>query len=162
MLCAIKQQTTSESEPLKMPSFTKLSMKLLSAALFMALSHAALSAIIYDSSAISSNLRNISGTGTQFNLNDDQNTPMIGLGFNFDFFGSAYSSARISSNGFLTFSNTTDDGCCTGGVLGDSNLSNGPGNMIAGLWEDLDTSGNSTGTMYYDLLGSIVRPARLH
>ncbi len=108
----------------------------------------------YTGSEIGNNLRNISSTGTQFSLGDDQTTGPINLGFAFDYYGNSYSTIRVSSNGFMTFQNTSASGCCTGEILGDGNLNGDPGNLIAGLWEDLDTNGNSTGSMYYTATAS--------
>lgn len=105
----------------------------------------------YTSSGIGSNLRNISGTGTQFLLRDDQVSDGIGIGFDFDFYGNSYDTAYVSSNGFLTFTPTGNNGCCTGQTLGDGSVVS---NLIAGLWEDLDTNGGADGAMYYQNLGT--------
>lgn len=105
----------------------------------------------YLGAEIGSNLRDIRSTGTQFSLGDDAVTGAIGLGFTFDFYGASYTSAFVSSNGFLTFDAGTSNGCCSGQFLGDST---GIDNLIAGLWEDLDTNGNTTGTMFHQTIGS--------
>jgi hypothetical protein len=104
----------------------------------------------YTGSGIANNLRNVAGSGTQVSLGDDQVSGALNIGFSFDFYGSTYSSVYVSSNGFLTFTGGGSSGCCTGQALP---TSDGINNLIAGLWEDLDTNGNSTGTMWYDVLG---------
>lgn len=68
-------------------------------------------------------------------LNDDQVSPMLPLGFNFNFWGNNYTTFKISSNGFITFNNNNASGCCTGQLLPNNN---NPNNLIAFAWEDLD------------------------
>lgn len=68
--------------------------------------------LIYTSSEVSSSLRNISTTGTVLSASDDT-SHNINLGFNFDFFDSSYSSVRVTSNGILSFINSSSF-CCSG------------------------------------------------
>lgn len=82
----------------------------------------------------------VAGSGTAVILSDDDFSGTLPIGFTFNFFGVDYTDFYISSNGFITFSNTGDDGCCSGDVLpnGSSTLEN----MIAFGWEDLYPPGN--------------------
>ena len=80
------------------------------------------------------NLRDISTTGQLLSLGDDD-TVNRSLGFNFSYYGTVFSSVNISSNGFLSFTNSSD-GCCDSQPLPTS--ASWPENMIAGAWTDLD------------------------
>ncbi|MEW6995144.1 PEP-CTERM sorting domain-containing protein [Colwelliaceae bacterium MEBiC 14330] len=106
--------------------------------------------MIYSADTINSNLRDISTTGTQFNLSDDD-VANINIGFNFDFFDNTYGSLQVSSNGFIGFSSLPASGCCSGQALLVDNSYN---NLFAGLWEDLDSNNNTTGTMYSQTIGA--------
>lgn len=113
----------------------------------------AYASLIYSTSNISNNLRDISSTGTQFNLSDDAMTGEIGMGFNFGFYDIFVNTVNVSSNGFLALGGfASDDGCCSGKPLPADDGYNG---IIAGLWEDLNTNNNSTGTMFYQTLGAV-------
>ena len=72
--------------------------------------------------------------GTSVFLGDDQVTADLNIGFDFVFFGDTHSTFRISSNGFITFANSTANGCCSG-----QNLPTGgtPNDLIALVWDDL-------------------------
>lgn len=84
----------------------------------------------------------ISTTGTQVSLGDDDMTSLIGLGFDFPFYGTDYSSIKIVSNGFLTFtSSNTAYNNTTIPNSGDPNA------VIAPFWDDL--SPNQMGSVYY-------------
>jgi len=62
-----------------------------------------------------SSLYDIRTTGTALNLADDQ-TALVNLGFSFNFYGNNYTSAFVSSNGFLSFTDN-NQGCCDGYAL---------------------------------------------
>ena len=62
-----------------------------------------------------SSLYDIRTTGTVLNLGDDQ-TALVNLGFSFNFYGNDYTSAFVSSNGFLSFTDN-NQGCCDGYAL---------------------------------------------
>jgi hypothetical protein len=47
----------------------------------------------------------VSEVGTEVDLNDDQYSAKIAIGFPFRFFGTEYDSLQISSNGYITFRN---------------------------------------------------------
>ena len=102
----------------------------------------------YTGTTIANNLRDISSTGTYLGLSDDQVSGPISLGFSFTFYGNTYSQAYVSSNGFLTFNNSSANGCCTGQPLPSSG---NPTNLIAGLWADLN---NPNGNIRYETVGA--------
>jgi hypothetical protein len=81
------------------------------------------------------------GSGTSVALSSDQVSSDLPLGFNFNFYCNNYNQFRISSNGFLTFPNETDAGCCSGQALPDNSS---PNNLIAFAWEDLIPSAGGT------------------
>lgn len=91
----------------------------------------------------------IPGTGTSVTLSDDQVSGAIPIGFSFNFYGSAYTNAYISSNGFLSFDASAPNGCCSGQVIPDATA---PNNLIAFAWEDLNPS--LGGTIRYFTTGS--------
>jgi hypothetical protein len=82
-------------------------------------------------------------------LGDEQLSAPIPLGFPFSFFGQTYESARVSSNGFLSFDLANDDtGCCSGQALPSEEP---PNNLIAAYWQDLNPA--LGGTVTYGLQG---------
>ncbi len=91
----------------------------------------------------------ISATGTQVTLDDDELTPALPIGFQFAFYGNIYTEFYISSNGFITFSDEGDDGCCSGQNLPDTNT---PNNLIAFDWNDINPEDG--GTMRYTTIGT--------
>jgi hypothetical protein len=76
----------------------------------------------------------VSGTGTVFALGDEQVSGPLTIGFGFNFYGRAYSTVRVGSNGFLTFLAGQSNGCCGGDVVPSGGE---PNAFIAGLWDDL-------------------------
>ncbi len=90
-----------------------------------------------------------SGAFTSLNLTNDALSAPLPLGFSFDFYGTNYNQAYVSSNGFLTFSNDGNNGCCEGGLL--PNVAN-PNNLIAFAWNDLNPA--LGGTIGYTTIGS--------
>lgn len=75
-------------------------------------------------------------TTTPLALGDD-NTARIDLGFEFTYWGQVFTSAWVSSNGFISFG-TSANLCCNGAPLEQA-----PRNTIYGLWTDLVSySGN--------------------
>ena len=82
-------------------------------------------------------------------LGHDQFSTALPLGFSFRYYGQEYTSARVSSNGFLTFLDNQNQGCCTGV---ESPSGNNPNAIIAGYWEDLNPSRG--GQIWYSSRGS--------
>jgi subtilisin family serine protease len=76
----------------------------------------------------------ITATGTAMSFSDDSVTSAIDLGFTFEFYGVEYTQIRVSSNGFLTFSDSPTSGCCTGQPIPSVDSNN---NLIAWAWRDL-------------------------
>jgi hypothetical protein len=90
----------------------------------------------------------ISATGNNVTLSDDELSGALPIGFSFNFYDADYTEFFISSNGFVTFTGGQGNGCCTGGLLptaGDEN------NLIALAWEDLNPS--SGGAVRYETIG---------
>ncbi len=76
----------------------------------------------------------ILGTGNIITLTDDIISSALPIGFTFNFYGSNYTDAYLSSNGFLTFDPVAYNGCCSGQRLPDPSS---PNSVIAFAWEDL-------------------------
>lgn len=103
----------------------------------------------YFQSSISRAYPDITGTGTNSTFSDDQLTGPIPLGFSFDFFGNAYTSAYISSNGFLTFTPQAS-GCCDGMPI--PTAGDEVNNFVAGAWTDLYPPAHQG--IFYETIGS--------
>lgn len=89
-------------------------------------------------------------TPTSVTLTDDAVTASaLNIGFNFKFFCTNYTQFYISSNGFITFSTSQPNGCCSGQVLPDSNT---PNNLITLTWEDFNPGVG--GTISYATVGT--------
>ena len=86
----------------------------------------------------------ISSVGTELNLSDDSFAE-VSLPFDFLFYGEEKNTVKISSNGYLTFgSNGTD---FTNDPIPDAN---GPNDLIAPFWDDLNPSAGGSIYHYYD------------
>jgi hypothetical protein len=86
------------------------------------------------------NPTDISTSGIEVSLGDDEVSSALPIGFTFDFYGNEYNSFHISSNGLLMFtpsfaSGIGSTGCCNGQLLPEPS---DPNNLIALAWEDLD------------------------
>lgn len=90
----------------------------------------------------------ISGSGTALTLGDDEVSAFVPIGFTFNFYGVDYTQVRVSSNGFITFTDDNNSGCCSGQPLP---AAADPDNLIAGLWDDLNPS--FCGTVHYETVG---------
>jgi len=84
----------------------------------------------------------INGLGTALSLSDDSISSDLLLGFTFPFYGTDFTTVRVCSNGFLSF--TTSDQSYTNDPIPDTAE---PNNMIAPYWDDLNPA--SGGTVYY-------------
>jgi len=91
----------------------------------------------------------ISTTGTEVTLFDDEVSSALPIGFEFAFYGNLYNDFYISSNGFITFTANSDDGCCEGGTLP---FPVDPNNLIAFDWDDYDPA--EGGTIRYETIGT--------
>lgn len=103
--------------------------------LLAALISAPLAAQTYDPTLIPPQIIGSPQGMNPLNLGDD-NTRAVNLGFTFDYYGTSYTSAWVSSNGFVSF-NGPDDLCCNGYPMNQS-----PRNTIYGYWTDLISGGN--------------------
>ena len=76
----------------------------------------------------------IASTGTQISMSgDDNNTGPHPIGFTFPFYGTGYTTFRISTNGFISFSSTSSQ-------FNNQELpgTNSPEAMLAPFWDDLN------------------------
>ena len=77
--------------------------------------------------------QDITSTGTQISMSgDDINTGPHPIGFSFPYYGTEYTTFRISTNGWISFTNTSSD--LTNRVLPDGDA---PEAMLALFWDDL-------------------------
>lgn len=83
----------------------------------------------------------IPGTGSPVTLSDDQVSSILPIGFAFDFFGNIYNDFYLSSNGFITFTNDFNSGCCSGQLIPSTPT---PNNLIAFSWDDMYPPGGGT------------------
>ena len=96
----------------------------------------------------------IAGSGTPLTSGDDIVTSNVPIGFNFNFFGTNYSTCHVSTNGFLSFNGGIGSGCCSG-----QSMPNAPTatTIVAWAWDDMYT----VGTTQYDYLTVGVAPNRI-
>lgn len=80
-----------------------------------------------------------SGSGTTYTFSsvDESLSDPIEIGFNFDFFGTAYDSFIVSTNGWLSFDLTTTSSDLSNDVLPSTN---GVEALIAYMWDDMETN----------------------
>ena len=94
----------------------------------------------------------ITGTGTLVSMSgDDEISAPIAMGMNFPFYGSSYTSLRVCTNGFLSFTDTEKP-------YDNQGLPNSGGvaNMIAPMWDDMDFGTASRVYTYNDGIRFIV------
>ena len=83
------------------------------------------------------------------NTGDDVYSPVIPLGFEFEFFGNTYTECRFSSNGWLSFDLNETAFWNPGGTNPDQSL---PNNSVMGIYSDLNPS--SCGNVRYETYGT--------
>jgi hypothetical protein len=89
----------------------------------------------------------ITGTGTQIiGLADDNNLGPFPIGFNFNFYGTNFSSIHVCSNGWFSFTSTATS--YTDYALPSASA---PENLLAIFWDDMNF--NLGGTAYYQTIG---------
>jgi hypothetical protein len=89
----------------------------------------------YSGTAVSENLRTMSGNARPAIVTgcDDCIAPEA-IGFTFEFYGQSYSTAQVSSNGFLSFDQFASQGCCSGRPIpADDDVNE----AVVGFWTDL-------------------------
>lgn len=72
----------------------------------------------------------------------------VPIGFSFTFYGNAYTTVNISSNGFIGFTPGSSSGCCSGQPIP---VNDGLNNIIAAAWTDLYPPGG--GGVFYETRG---------
>ena len=96
----------------------------------------------YSGTMIPFNLRDVSGTGANIGLdNSDDDTAVVSIGFTFSFYGANYTEIEVSTNGFGSFSQTGNAGCCSGDPIPTAGRID---NFIASFWQDHDPSEGGT------------------
>jgi len=98
-----------------------------------------LAAQTYEPVLIPPQINGAPNTMTPLRLGDDSTT-RVDLGFDFVYWGQTFTSAWVSSNGFVSFG-TSANLCCNGAPIEQA-----PRNTIYGLWTDLV---NYSGNPYY-------------
>jgi hypothetical protein len=96
---------------------------------------APLAAQSYDPTLVPPQLIGSPATTTPLSLGDD-NTIKVNLGFEFTYWGQTFTSAWVSSNGFVSFQ-SGDHLCCNGRPIDQA-----PRNTIYGFWTDLISGSN--------------------
>ncbi len=78
----------------------------------------------------------ISGVGTALTMTDDTNQGPFDIGFTFPFYGNDFTTFRVCSNGFISFTSTAT-------AYSNSGLpsSGAPVNLVAPFWDDLNPGG---------------------
>lgn len=91
---------------------------------------------------------NLGGPGTLFTMSDDQSR-QIDFPFTFRYYGANYTRLTICSNGWIAWGNQSGYSPSNGPIPGPD----GPPNMVAGFWTDLDPAAAGGGKVYtwYDL-----------
>ncbi len=87
----------------------------------------------------------ITGVGTQATVTgDDALSGAVSIGFDFPFYGNAFNTVRIGTNGMLTFTGTSSP-------YSNQQLPNAgaPANLLAPMWDDLDF-GTTPRAYYYN------------
>lgn len=96
---------------------------------------APLAAQTYEPVQVAPQIAGSPATMTPLQLGDDS-TARVDLGFEFTYWGQTFTSAWVSSNGFVSFG-TSANLCCNGRPLEQA-----PRNTIYGMWTDLISEGN--------------------
>jgi hypothetical protein len=88
----------------------------------------------------------ISGVGSVIpSPSDDDNDGPYDLGFNFEFYGTSFSSLRVCSNGWLSFTSTATD--YSNDPIGTVDE---PNNLLAPFWDDMNPVDGGTISYYQD------------
>lgn len=81
----------------------------------------------------------LSGLGDDVGSGDDANFGPFDLGFDFPFYGNTYSTIRIDTNGYLSF--TSSSSAYSNATIP---TSSGPNALLAPFWDDMDPSDGGT------------------
>lgn len=104
----------------------------------------------YLATEIPYHLRDIRASGAPILVFNDDAVRRLELPFEFEFYGLTHNRVFVSSNGFLSFDDTPDPGCCEGQPLPAPDALN---NLVSGFWEDLDP-GETPRSIRYTTLGA--------
>jgi hypothetical protein len=87
----------------------------------------------------------ISGIGTTIGPADDSNFGPYNLGFTFPYYGNDFTTVRVCTNGFLSFTSTSNS-------LSNQGIpnTNEPNNMLALFWDDLNPNAGGSLKYYVD------------
>jgi gliding motility-associated-like protein len=88
---------------------------------------------------------------------DDVWSPVINIGFPFDFYGQSYTQLCIGTNGLLTFDVSKAGGFCAWSLNGTplpNNSNASTLNAIMGFYQDLDPNNTNSGPMDYQTIGT--------
>ncbi len=97
----------------------------------------------------------VSRAGTLIELaGDDVLSAPIPIGFRFPFYGAAYDSFRVGSNGFITF--TGSSGGFSNTTLPNTGIGV-PENLVAAFWDDLVFSGTARAYWWHDATRLVVQ-----
>ncbi len=93
----------------------------------------------------------ISHSGVRTLAGTDDATAIANIGFTFSFYGQNYTTACISSNGYLTF-----NGCSDAFANQDLSVTKTPGDLplVAPYWSDLTFLRPNADAVYYQTLGA--------
>jgi subtilisin family serine protease len=91
----------------------------------------------------------INGIGTAVTLGDDAISADIAMGMTFPFYGTDFTSVKVCSNGFLSF--TTTSSPYTNATIPTASE---PNNLLAAFWDDLDPTAGGTVYTYADAVNS--------
>jgi gliding motility-associated-like protein len=90
---------------------------------------------------------------TTVNLNDDQFSGLIPIGFNFTFYGNNYNNCVISSNGYITFNAGSANGFSPWAINNAVPNPAVPTNSIMGPWQDYNPGAGASGPVAYATIG---------
>lgn len=89
----------------------------------------------------------ISSSGTPVSLGNDGESDPATIGFDFEFYGTVYTSIRIGANGYITVISNDQTGLPWHCPLPDVDEPNG---AIFGFYQDLDPSETTSGNIYFE------------
>lgn len=106
----------------------------------------------YATDQVTYTFQDITATGTKVLANVDDATALASLGMNFNFYGTTYTSAYLSSNGVIMFGGSNVQ--YTNNDLTTNQFSGAP--AIFTFWDDLitPTAGDASRGVYYQTIGS--------
>jgi len=88
----------------------------------------------YNWSAIAYNWIELSASGTTVGAQDDDSSAAVPIGFDFTFYGTSYDTVYVSSNGYMSFTDTDADESVAPGSFPSGDAEDA--NVISPLWED--------------------------